>query len=376
MNLLLLSTLYIIGMLCTWYELVKRKTPHFLIFIFIICFVLTAVSRIDNYFSYSDLGAYIYRFESGDDSYFGVGYRHLTYFAAQLFGTNSILLLTLISAINILGVLLAVKIISGNGIKFEKSMNIYRSIMGEMTKCRYLGTFLFIYAMYWGLSFSAEVIRTGLAITFSLLTIALLIKKKYLFAIIVYIVSIAFHWTEILLFPFLLIIVLSKNLKTSRFLYAIWLVILLFADAVDFSSMFGHVVAIPLDWVLQKLSVSSHYSVYLTNGSRSSWFSYLSEQYIFYRFIGFALLFGDIKNKKYNLFTFGYYIGLSIFTLFSVLEFAVIRMQWIYLILVIYAIYYFIKDNKYYSNMVKGLVVMLYTLLQTIMAILYLGYSF
>lgn len=365
MSIFLLGLLYIIGIMCLWIELIRKRTARFFVILFSVIFVLTVLSRVDNYHSYSDLGAYIWRFINGDNAYFGLGYQILTNAIRQVFGNNEIILLIVISSFNLITALLAVHIIS-----YEKKDIKKRN---STNTGRYIGSFLLLYSMYWGLSFSSEVIRSGLAITLSLLVIALIIKRKTILAIIIYVISITFQWTQILLLPYLLIVRSEKSFKpVTRFSYIIWLIVILVADAINFSSLIGNTLTLTLSYFFKELSLYSHYSVYLVTGERASLLSYLSQQYLFYRITGLLLLFGDLRNKKYNIFTYGYFIGLSIFSLLNVFE-PVTRTQWIYLVLIVFAIYFFIKENKKYSYAVKGLIVSIYLLLQTIMTVLYLG---
>lgn len=365
MSLALMLLLLFIGILSLWFELRSHQSSFILIALFIIVFVLTVLSRVDNYYSYSDLGAYISYFEDGNDAYFGFGYRIFTKFVRYFWGNDKNTLLTIISFLNIFLAISAVYIIGLNDDNQLKS--------NQILKHNFIGMFLLIYSMYWGLSFSSEVIRSGIAITLSLLAASLLINRSYLFFIFIYTISIAFHWTQIILLPFLIFIVRAKKqIKINYFFYLVWFFILLYIDAVDLSSSLSQLLIHSISWFFDKFSLSSHYSVYLKTNERDYIFSYLSEQYIFYRITGILLLFGDFKNYKYNIMTFGYFIGLTLFSLlnaFSVFS----RIQWIYLTLGIFAIYYFIKENRKYSYEIKGLAISFYMIIQTIMAYLYLG---
>lgn len=362
----LVLLLFIVGLVILSIELFLPNMKEKFVLLFFIIFLLAVTSRIGNYYPYSDLGSYISRFGNNDNAYFGPGYQFFTKIIKNIFGNSSKSLLISVSSYNFIIALLTVKVLECDGIiKYAKKEEKGRSN-------QYVGTFLFIYAMYWGLSFSSEVIRSGLAITTSMLAISLIITKKNKFAALIYLISIALHWTQIFLLPFLLIVKSkNNNFFLKRYVLVMWIFIIIFLDFINFSSLVIKIAIIPIGWFLEKFSLSHHYLVYLLPGERNGIFSYVDRQYVFYRLTGFVLLLGNIENKKYNIFIQGYFFGLTIFSVANSLP-AVTRMQWIYLNLSIFALYYFVKEDIKYSKGIKFTVISLYMFAQSIMAVLYL----
>lgn len=365
MNVNYVLLLYLIGLVSLWNELKNRKHLLLITIVFFIVFVMSVFSRINNYPSYADLGAYLYRFQNSIDSYFGFGYRILTKAVRYFFSNNKYALMFIISTINFTSVYLAAKYFkegSSDGIE-ESSI--------RQNKSKFIGTFLFLYSMYWGLSFTSEVIRTGIAISISILAIALVNSHKKL-AFLFFSVSVLFHWTQIFLAPFLYILYREEKYKViPLYIFVLWFFFIVTGDFVNVSALIVNILIVPLKWLLEVFNLSSHYSIYLVTFERISLFSYVSRQYLFYMFLAIVFLFGDMNNRKYNIFVFGYFLGLTIFTLLNSLL-AITRMQWIYLVLSIYVIYLFASLNNKFSFTIKGILVSGIVLLQTIMAILYL----
>ena len=365
MSFILLLILFILGTICIWIEINSKKTPKLLLAIFLILFVITVLSRIDNYPSYADLGSYLSRFKYDDNAYFGFGYVFFVDAIKDLFGKSSTIYLVAISSFNLIVILISALLLSHKNGDSNETKPIIEN--------RYIASFVVLYSMYWGLSFSAEVIRSGLAITTSLLAVALLLRKKTFLAIIVYFISFSFHWSQIFLLPILLIFRFNRlysPIKQPVFL--IWLVLLLFLDFINISSLTIEFTNQFLIWVLSKMSLLSHYSGYVNVFERVGILDYITRQYLFYRVTGFLLIFGNLKHKIFNKSVFAYFVGLTVFTFLNALE-AVTRMSWVFLPFSIYALYFFISKNKKYNTSLKGIIVTIYLLLQTIMAFLYLG---
>ena len=100
--------------------------------------------------------------------------------------------------------------------------------------------------------------------------------------------------------------------------------------------------------------------------------NYFTTQYITYHFFALLMLQGDFETGNRKKIALIYYMGLTFGTL---LQKSVIymRIQWVYLPVVILALYYYIKDDRTQSDRVKFGIATAYSALQTVMAVRYLG---
>lgn len=368
MNGYILLAFYIIGFTAFCFELIKNKTSEWLIIALFVFFVFAVVSRQYGYEDYSDLGAYITRFQSGDNSYFSYIYGVLTDLI-RIFGTSASWFLICIASINLMCAIIAVRLIPKQTALFENGIKRNQTC-----------TFIFLYAVYWGFSFSAEVIRSGLAISISLIVIALLLKpsdkKRLIFAVILYILSMLFHWTQIILLPFLLYLFFIKKVKVRKVsFYLILSAIMLILDMLDSSRIAMERLLPILSRIVKIFDVNNHYDVYLNIIVRQSRLEYISLQYIYYHLLGVFFACFKSNDKNYIRLLNGYYYGLSLFTLLNGVADAITRIQWPLLVLSVFLFYYFLQ-NKNFDKKEKIFSMLVYSATMAVMACRYLGIRF
>lgn len=331
-------------------------------------FVLTVLSRQYGYKDYSDLGAYLSRFINDDNSYFSAVYGILTDVIRLIFGPSVNGFLISISVLVLVCAYSAVMILNYSPIQKQ----------GEI-KHRYIGTFLFLFCIYWGMSFSAEVIRSGLAISFSLVTIVSLLVSKNkvnIIAIIFFVMSILMHWTQIILLPFLLYLVIVRNVKNRSFkFYFILSLILLLLDFCDFSRIVMQGLLPLFKKIVEIFDDVGHYSVYFELVERTTVFDYLTRQYIYYHLLGLFFALFKIEDKAYIKLLNGYYYGLCLFTFLNGISSAITRTQWPLLILSVFLIYKLICERRH-SFTWKYVAFLLYIITQGLLSSLYLGIVF
>lgn len=357
MNLLLYGIMIVFAFAGFFRNIDNRKQSRLFLIFLIILFCFTVISRQYGYFSYSDLRSYIWRFINNDNAYFGTGYNILCNIIRSLFGTNINTYLASISIL-ILGIaIISIKVWSGN------------------TQPIFYNTFVLLFVTYWGVVFSSEVIRSGIAIVFSLLAIALAKEKKIFICIVCIIFSIAFHWTEIFIVPIILLMFITKDKSKGKintsFFYG-WMLILIFLDIFNFSYIFSEVLNVVLQLIVTQTSQFEHYLLYLNPRPRDTLLSFLSPQYIYYRVLALYLVYIFRKAKSSSILLYSYYIGLSIYTLMS--SFGVVtRMQWIFTVPSIFLLYDYIESDLGLKNN-KKIVVTILTVSQSVMTINYLGF--
>ncbi len=366
MNGYLFLAFCIVGVIVFVYEIGHRRTPKLLTILLCVLFVFTVVSRQYGYKEYSDLGAYIWRFVNDDNAYFSEFYGKLADGIRLIFGSSVNGFLISISLI-ILSCALATVLIMNKGAKREKRQ-------------RYIGTFIFLFGLYWGMSFSAEVIRSGLAISFSMVAVALLLSpfkiRRLIAATIMYVIALMIHWTQIILLPFLLYILLVRRVKNRPFrFYFLFTVLMLFLDLIDFSRIVLKG-SVPLfQKFINAFGGGGHYDGYFEVVQRSNPLDYLTRQYIYYHVLGLVFAFFKLKDIKYIKLLNGYYFGLSLFTLFNGISTAITRTQWPLLILSVLLMYKLVRDGLF-SQGGKLVTFAMYSGTQGLLSSLYLGLRF
>lgn len=372
MNGYIYISFYMVGLLSFLLRLIKNKTSIILIIAMCLLFVCSAVSRQYGYKSYSDLGAYLVRFKNDDNSYFSAFYGGVTKVISFLLGKSTTSYLIGISSINLLCAIITSSIIQNK--LNRKPVSLYGK--GKNTA----NIFIFLYGVYWGVSFSAEVIRSGLAISISLIVIALLLCEtkclKIIVAVILYILSLLMHWTQIILLPFIIGVLCSRKPKYRGYkFYIVLTLILLFLELIDFGYLMASIVTPIINKVITIFGMNEHYDVYLIATRRTSMFDYVTLQYVYYHILGVFFASQIKKQENYIKLLNGYYYGLAIFTVSSGVVIATTRLQWPLLILSIFLMYSYLTDDKY-SKSKRLTVGVLYSLTQMIMAIRYLGILF
>ena len=370
MNLLIYGAMFSFALIGFWWNVRRRKQSSLYAVIVVVLFVLAVISRKTGYFTYSDLGSYIWRYANNDNAYFGKAYGVLTNIIRSLFGPSANAYLGSIAMI-----VASMSIVSI--IVWDQSNKLCYDDHREDKLPVYLNTFLLVFFTYWGVAFSAEVVRTGIAITFSMVGLAYARRKTLLPCIVFCLLAIAFHWTEAFFVPIIILLYIGKdnnekNVNTTK-MY-LWLFLLVVFDLMDVSSFLARLLNGILGLILSRLSQYEHYLTYIKYRQRPSVLSYVSIQYIYYRILAAYLVY--IHNKSYSSKTllYSYYIGLTIFTVMSDFG-AVTRMQWIFTAPSVFLLYDYAKsDIGLRSN--KLITIGGLSLLQAVMAINYLGYHF
>jgi hypothetical protein len=84
------------------------------------------------------------------------------------------------------------------------------------------------------------------------------------------------------------------------------------------------------------------------------------------------MLFGNLNNSQYNRTVMFYFVGLTIGCFFQS-AIIVMRVQWLFLTMIVLVVYFFLKDGKF-SLEVKLLTIGGYFLIQSVMALRVLGW--
>jgi len=286
-------------------------------------------------------------------------------------GANAALFIAAIATVNIVCILVAGRLLSP---VIQSGAEETCVVPGGGTKqhWRGVGTLLGAYAMYWGLSYSAEVLRAGVATSLALLAIAFLLRRRLVSAILVGALALWVHWTLIILAPFCVALLFRRPFPLKRLHFGIWLGILLVADVLRAGVTIARSMSSAISDFLVAIDQSAHYGTYLDVGYDDSAYGYLSLQYFFYRVVAVAMLFADLRNARYRVFVTGFYIGLTIYTLFSGFD-AANRLQWVYLTLTVFGAYYFVHEDRDVPHWQKMLVMSVFMSLQSVMALRYLG---
>ena len=357
MSILLFGMLILSSIAGTIWNIDKKKQSK-LFFLLLFClFVLTIISRQYGYFSYSDLSSYIWRFSNNDNVYFGNAYAMLCSVIRSVFGVNINAYLATIAILTLGISVIAIK------------------IWGSDDKPVYYNSFILLFVVYWGVSFSSEVIRSGLAIVLSLLAIACAKKKRIFLTIIFMVFSIAFHWTEIFIIPVVIMMLIGKDKtessKSTSFFY-FWIAILFVLDIIDFSSLISRGLNAILQILVSHTSQIEHYLHYLNPRPREGVFSFISLQYVYYRLLAVLLVYIFKRSKSSVVLLYSYFIGLSLYTIMS--DFGVVtRMQWIFAVPSVFLIYDYIKSDEANINN-KKIIIPFLAIIQAVMSVRYLGY--
>ena len=350
MNIWLLVLTMILGIFGSWCEIYHVKHSYFVKYAYIVSFFLTCLSSLWGNLSETDLGAYLSYFLNHNDAYFGTGYVYLTNILHFFIGESSAGYIISIIFIQIL-------------ITYFCAVNL------DLSK-KYILTFFVLFNAYWGISFTIEIIRSGLAIAFSLMATLYALKKQAIKAFIFMLFSTSMHVTEFLFLPFLIwILVGQKRSKVVATNYILWALVLLVLDGLGFGYALYNFIRDKILDFFKLIGSSEHYLAYFDIDIPSP-FEYISKQYVFYYFLGFTLIYLQKFSNGDARFLGGYFIGLSIHTVFSAFG-ATIRLQWMYLVLSVFIVYSFITNDSY-SKFDRFLYLLLLTTAQCIMAILYL----
>ena len=354
MNAYLFICSMIVGLFGSIMEVLEAKGTRRIIPIYIMLFFLAVVSSINGNMSETDLGSYLIFFENHNNAYFSIGYRWFTDILHFLIGNNR---LGFVASIGLIQIIMAWICAS----------------QVDNTKNHFL-TFYILYNSYWGISFSIEIIRTGLGVAFSLLAVIMASKRKIIPTVILMLFSTLFHITEALMIPYVLLLLFrdgSNRVIPSK--YIIWGGCLVLLDGIGFGYKFFDLIRTPTINVLNFLGADAHYMLYVGRTAADQT-GYMSRQYIFYFLLGFSLVYLQTHSNGDRRLLDGYFIGLSIRTFFIAFG-AVTRLQWVFLVLSVLVIYNYIleQDN---SKLNKMSYLSILSIAQSLMAMLYLDIRF
>ena len=356
MNLLLYIMMVGIGVLGCTYEMLYGKTNRWILLSTGLLFILTTCSRIGNAYDYSDLVQYIHYFMEDNDAYFEPGYVFLTDMIKWTIGYHPIMIVVFISIWIFIFALLS-----------EKICCLNMECEDEIDASCYPSTFFLLFIIYWGCCFACEVLRNGLAIPVIFCAAALLIRGKYWMALLVSAFAVLFHYSSVIFIPGIIIMVVIRKLQVKWFVY--WFFALIILDI-----LIGFVFSLEIPIVsglfnmLEDLEDLSHFNAY--NDAEVE--GYFSTQYVTYHVFGLLMLWGNMEDKLYNRAVMLYYIGLSLGTLFQT-TIIVMRIQWMFLPMVVFALYYYLRDHQQF-DVKKQMVLAGYCFIQSIMALRYLGW--
>ncbi len=289
--------------------------------VFIIPFCILIASRsldvpdTDVYVSY-------FMMEDADLRYFNdygfeIGFQFLTKLIKLVVGDNYQLYFAIITLINSILILTAVKRIDKLHQKEYKELS-----ESDISQTIEYPTFLSIilltlYVAFFGLYFNSIVLRVGIAFSLIVFAVSYALKtdKKladYIAAFLFVILSILFHSTAILGLIIILIIFFSQK-QSFKFYFILLFVIAVFYY-LNLTSRLGGVVFN----FIASLNAFTLLSDKLSNyGGSQSLFAAegISMKFVFYWFMSFVLLFNDNQSKLYYKLFNIYILGLALFAI-------------------------------------------------------------
>jgi len=175
-------------------------------------------------------------------------------------------------------------------------------------------SFLLVFTAYYGIFYAGVVLRAGISISFIVSAVSFLVKKKYIIATLLFLLSISFHTSAIITIPIFIIINFNKNFYKPTYIFV--LMFLLIIHLTQLNVMY-------LDTAIEKLSVivNQHrifevFYVYLADYSLTPG---ISLKVVYLIMIGlFAVVFNR-SNYLYGILNI-YMFGLIFLTLLSGLD--------------------------------------------------------
>ena len=359
MNLILYILMIVTGFLGCLHELMFNRNNWYLLFASVVFFVLTMCSCVGSFSDITDLASYIDFFIDGNETYFEPGYVWLTSGANYLFGNSPYVLLTTVNIWDVSMIIFAAWLC-------HKLSDNYVQEKAEMITF-FPATLFFIVSIYWGSFFGSTVLRFGMAATLLYSACVFSIYHKPLYAIVVSLAAMLFHLSAII---FLLAVILISFIKDLSFRqYTIWFFVVLVFDVVLYTTQIYTTSFIDkLFETITDIEMMSHYTEYSSNEGEN----YFSTQYLSYHLFGFLMLFGNLNNSQYNRTVMFYFVGLTIGCFFQS-AIIVMRVQWLFLTMIVLVAYFFLKDDKF-SLEVKLLTIGGFVLIQSVMALRVLGW--
>lgn len=412
MNILLYSLFVFVGFLFVSKELTQKRSRRSYLFFLCLIFLLTICSRIGHDQEYNDLNFYITYFLNDDDKYFEPGYVVFVTFVKLLFGYNPYALIFFVGLFEILFLYLAYKILL-SGSRYYDTKGINRNGYGVFTanngrinteqavskeivplkrntaqtirlvirrrdirgkgvvsvRVRNYGfiTLFFVYALYWGSSFGCEVIRLGMALCILSCSIAAILTKRPLLALLFFPLAFSFQYTSLglIVAVFFFMVFKEPSVRTLWFILLLGMLIdQCFVSGILTTSLGDHL----LGKVLSIGDIFSHYDSY--SGLESS-SSTRSLQYWAYHLFGVLMLFGNLSDHRFNRAVTIYIMGLFVGSLFNGSVFSM-RLQWLFLPVIIFVLFFFLKDSRFPIK-TRLSVLFFYSVIEVVMAIRYLG---
>lgn len=357
MNLLLYFMMALTGFAGTLHELLFKRTAYVLFTVTLLLYLVTMCSRV----GYSnpevaDLNGYIEFFQDANESYFEVGYVFMTDLTRSVFGNSPYVLLVMVSLWIISFVMLAGWMVC----------KLPRQSMTDSIAF-YPTCLFFVFSLYWGSHFGSETLRIGMATSLLFCSCALAINHRTLLAFLFALLAILFHTTAIIFALVVLILSVIPDLNTKQF--SIWFVVMLILDVLFyFSSSYTLPYISQLFEVIEEVEMLTHYSEYSTQESDS----YFNTQYMTYHIFGFAMIFGDLSDTRYNKAVKFYFVGLAMGTIFQSILVAM-RIQWLFLAMIAFVLYFFITNEKFLLS-IRISILSLFALIQQIMLLRVLGW--
>lgn len=360
MNVFLIFLVFFVSVLGSLLEIKNKKNYIVVYCVVVVLFILLSISRVDNSAYFSDLTSYVRYFRENNDQSFEFGYVTLTKIVRFLFGANPIYLITVITLIQVVLVTI--------------TNLIYKASSSNKSNVYYFNTIFLIYFVYWGTVFSTELLRSGLAITSSFFALILLLRKKVFLSTLLFIISISFHYQQIIFIIFLLSFYkLANFIKLNRQFFLIWLLFILFVDILIYISELNLIVFFSdlfisafrpfptFDSISTRLEIYSSLTIVYRN--------FFSTQYVFYRLVAFILVL-IYNDNNYSRIAFSlYFIGL---TLSSIFQYFIVfgRIQNLFTPMIILIFITWIRNNN--VTITKFLFILFYSFIQLIMMYRYL----
>lgn len=370
MSLYLFLIFYITSLIGAVREINGYKTNFIFRLLFLLFFIAVCISRVGHSYPYSDLTYYIDYFLEGNYVYFEPGYVWITTYVSELFGATGANLVAIAALWVLVWISISIIIIENRQnvpyIRFDKSIFFKRYKIGEGKRKSMFCVFFVLFTTYWGFAFASEGLRTGMAVSMLICSSSMILNGYGLFSLIPALLALLFHTSSLIFIPILIVLFCIKKMPSQR-IFCYWICSLILSDVViqvfdlfNVDSLFNHLSLIDLDAI-------NHFTAY----EDSEVGGYFSTQYITYHIIGLLMLRGDFSDQKYSRSVFLYFWGLTMGTIFQTTA-IVMRIQWLFLVMNIYAITYMILSNKIkkYSKIVT---VLLLTVIQSIMIVRYLG---
>jgi len=331
-------------------ELKYKREKKGIIITFILLFFFMAYLRLSTKTDLGDLSGYINYFMDDDDSYFEPGYTFYTHVIKYLFGYSSHALVLGVA----IWVVVFVSWASTICTKYinEEGQDSFPSYT-NYTLC-----LLFFVSIYWGSFFVLQTLRIGMAMSLLYCAAAYAINGRKVPAYVITGVAMLFHTSCILFFVGLVVLSLNKTLNSLS--YLLWFIAIIFARLIFANTQ---LIASYVESIVQTHDIFVHYEEYVGYAKYGE--AHFSPQTIAYHVFGLFMLKGNLNNPYFNRSVMLYYLGLTIGSFFQFTSISM-RMQWIYLNMVVFSLYYFCID-RYFSHSSKIIIISGYTIIELVM---------